>query len=71
MKFKRIFLMVLESLGVGEAKDASNYGDNGCNTLGNIKNNYDTCISYIPVYTGTWNDRRYNSSSDIYPGKSY
>ena len=44
MKFKRIFLMILDSLGVGEAKDASNYGDNGCNTLGNIKNNYDLFI---------------------------
>ena len=44
MKFKRIFLMVLDSLGVGEAKDASNYGDNGCNTLGNIKNNYDLFV---------------------------
>ena len=26
MKFKRIFLMVLDSLGVGEADDASKYG---------------------------------------------
>ena len=31
MKFKRVFLMILDSLGVGEAKDASNYDDNGCN----------------------------------------
>ena len=36
--------MVLDSLGVGEAKDARNYGDNGCNTLGNIKNNYDLFV---------------------------
>ena len=36
MKYKRVFLMVLDSLGVGEAIDASNYGDNGANTLGNI-----------------------------------
>ena len=27
MKFKRIFLMVLDSLGVGEAGDALKYGD--------------------------------------------
>ena len=27
MKFKRVFLMVLDSVGVGEAKDASKYGD--------------------------------------------
>ncbi len=44
MKFKRIFLMVLDSLGVGEASDAGNYGDNGCNTLGHIKENYDLFI---------------------------
>ena len=36
--------MVLDSLGVGEAKDASNYDDNGCNTLGHIKDNYDLFI---------------------------
>ena len=27
MRFKRIFLMVLDSLGVGEANDAASYGD--------------------------------------------
>lgn len=36
MKFKRVFLIVLDSLGVGEALDASNYGDVGANTLGHI-----------------------------------
>lgn len=36
--------MVLDSLGVGEAVDAANYGDNGCNTLGHIKENYDLFI---------------------------
>lgn len=36
MKFKRVFLMVLDSLGVGEALDASNYGDNSANTLKHI-----------------------------------
>lgn len=44
MKFKRIFLMVLDSLGVGEAQDAANYGDSGSNTLGHIKDNYDLFI---------------------------
>ena len=41
MKFKRIFLMVLDSLGVGEAIDAINYGDTGANTLGHVKEKYD------------------------------
>lgn len=36
MKFKRVFLVVLDSLGVGEAIDASNYNDEGANTLKHI-----------------------------------
>ena len=41
MKFKRIFLMVLDSLGVGETSDAAKFGDTGANTLGHVleKNN--------------------------------
>ena len=45
MKFKRIFLMVLDSLGVGEAEDAIQFKDTGANTLGHIVENYDL---YIP-----------------------
>ena len=44
MKFKRIFMIILDSIGVGEALDANNYGDNGANTLGHIKENYDLFI---------------------------
>lgn len=44
MKFKRVFLIVLDSLGVGEAIDAESYGDKGANTLGNISKNYDLFI---------------------------
>lgn len=36
--------MVLDSVGVGEASDASNYGDTNANTLGHIKENYDLFI---------------------------
>lgn len=36
MKFNRIFLIVLDSLGVGEAIDAKKWGDEGSNTLGHI-----------------------------------
>ena len=36
MKYKRIFLLVLDSLGVGEALDADDFHDKGCNTLGHI-----------------------------------
>ena len=45
MKFKRIFLMVLDSLGVGEASDAINFNDTGSNTLGHITEKYSL---YIP-----------------------
>lgn len=44
MKFKRIFLLILDSLGVGEALDANNYGDEGANTLLHIKDNYDLFV---------------------------
>ena len=36
MKFKRIFLIVLDSLGIGEAKDAYKFDDEGSNTLKHI-----------------------------------
>ena len=62
-QYKRIFLIVLDSLGVGEASDALMYGDFGSNTLGHIAQyrplNVPTLISlnigslgsfqYIPV----------------------
>lgn len=33
MKTKRVFLIVLDSVGIGELPDAGNYGDEGSNTL--------------------------------------
>jgi len=44
MKFKRVFLVILDSLGVGEAIDADRFGDVGSNTLGRIQENYDLFI---------------------------
>ena len=41
MKFNRIFVLVLDSLGVGEAIDANDYGDIGANTLKHVMENYD------------------------------
>ena len=40
MNFKRIFLIVLDSLGVGEAKDAFQYNSVGASTLGHINEKY-------------------------------
>ena len=48
MKFKRIFLMVLDSLGVGETTDAINFDDVGANTLGHIN---EQCDLFIPNLT--------------------
>lgn len=36
MKFKRIFTIVLDSVGVGELPDAKDYNDEGADTLGHI-----------------------------------
>lgn len=44
MKYKRIFLIVLDSLGIGEALDADDFHDKGCNTLGHINDNTDLFI---------------------------
>ena len=35
-RYKRIFTIVLDSLGIGEMSDSPNYGDIGVNTLGHI-----------------------------------
>lgn len=40
MNFNRIFLIVLDSLGVGEAKDAFQYNSVGASTLGHINEKY-------------------------------
>ena len=45
MRFKRVFLIVCDSLGVGEAQDAVNYGDIGANTLKHINDKH---ILFIP-----------------------
>ena len=36
MKFKRIFLIVIDSVGVGELPDAAKFDDVGANTIGNL-----------------------------------
>ncbi|MBI9010218.1 MAG: phosphopentomutase [Tenericutes bacterium] len=36
MKFKRIFLIVIDSVGAGELPDAAKFGDLGANTIGNL-----------------------------------
>ncbi|PKK86742.1 MAG: phosphopentomutase, partial [Tenericutes bacterium HGW-Tenericutes-8] len=36
MKFKRVFLIVIDSVGVGAMPDADKFGDVGANTIGNL-----------------------------------
>ena len=36
MKFKRVFLIVIDSLGVGADKDAKDFNDEGANTLKSV-----------------------------------
>lgn len=36
MKFKRVFLIVIDSVGVGEMPDAHEFSDQGANTIGNL-----------------------------------
>lgn len=64
MKFKRVFLMVLDSLGVGEAPDAINFGDVGANTLGHVN---EKCDLFIPNLKkiGFLNTLNMNENNDV------
>ena len=41
-KYKRIFTVVIDSLGVGALPDAASYGDTGTDTLGHISQTMDS-----------------------------
>ncbi|WP_367568439.1 phosphopentomutase [Lacrimispora sp.] len=44
-RFKRVFVIVIDSLGIGEMADAAQYGDEGSNTLGHI----DASVSHLSL----------------------
>lgn len=44
---KRVFLIVLDSLGIGGAKDAQKYGDQGSNTLKTISQSKNFKVKYL------------------------
>lgn len=46
-KFKRVFLIVMDSLGIGEAPDAKDYNDLGANTIGHIAEAMDLKIPHM------------------------
>ena len=41
-KYKRVFTIVIDSLGIGEMEDSKKYGDVGVNTLGHISESVDS-----------------------------
>lgn len=43
-KYKRIFTIVVDSLGAGALPDAADYGDAGTDTLGHISQNVEEFI---------------------------
>ncbi|MDO4492034.1 MAG: phosphopentomutase [Lachnospiraceae bacterium] len=43
-RFKRVFLIVMDSLGVGEMPDSAEFGDVGVNTLGHISEAVDSLV---------------------------
>ena len=43
-KYKRIFVVVIDSMGIGAAEDAASYNDAGTNTLGHISESRDTFV---------------------------
>lgn len=77
MKFKRVFLIVCDSLGVGEAIDAESYGDKGCNTLKHINEKRNLFIPNLKklgfLETITMNkfdsDAYYTYAKPLNPGK--
>jgi phosphopentomutase len=46
-KYNRIFLIVMDSLGIGAEPDAAAYGDAGSDTFGHISENYQLTIPHL------------------------
>ena len=55
MRYKRIFLIVLDSLGIGAMPDAAEYGDEGTNTFVHIWERMQGLT--IPNFTETGNGK--------------
>ena len=48
---KRVFLIVLDSFGIGELPDAELYGDKGSNTLKDLKTSKKLNIKTLEKFT--------------------
>ena len=61
-EIKRVFLIVLDSCGIGNAPDAKDFGDNGANTIKSISKSkefnikYDLTVPSIESVTGNIQD---------------
>mgnify|MGYP000370086828 CR=1 FL=1 len=51
-RFKRIFVIVIDSLGIGEMADSADFGDIGVNTLGHISQSRD--LQYLILQSLEW-----------------
>ncbi len=51
-RFKRVFVVVMDSLGVGAMPDSADFGDIGVNTLGHISESVDTFQDSEPSEAG-------------------
>ena len=47
MRYHRVFLIVLDSMGMGDAPDAERFGDAGADTLGHI----DASVEHFNIRT--------------------
>ena len=70
-KFKRIFLIVLDSVGFGEAPDAEQYGDKGADTIGHIAEHMDGLQMPNMEELGFGNIRPVKGISEVKPALAH
>ncbi|HHX67217.1 MAG: phosphopentomutase [Miniphocaeibacter sp.] len=68
--FNRIHVLVMDSVGIGEAPDAANFQDEGSNTLGNISKTLDLKIPNLEKM-GIGGISPLNNIKNIIPQKCY
>ena len=62
--YKRVFVIVLDSLGIGAMPDSEKFGDKGVDTFGHILDNDGRCgKSDWPLYAN-WGDQQWKGYND-------
>ena len=64
MKFKRIFLMIIDSLGVGEAEDSQKFDSKDANTLGHVMEKTDLFVPNL-AKIGLLNTINMDENTDV------